>query len=201
MNISNLNSSYSNGVNYDLNYRLKSMNSAQVESSDCATKPISTPETDTVSFKGKEEEKKEAYKTYSCKDADMLKYDLEYTKPNFFTRNYEIYGENLELVAKNKWGGAQNVSGNAYDEDFDVNIDSGLFGVRKGKVTGFAQGKELNIGYMVNENAKSIKLTGNIDELDDKNKALLIMLITDKVKHDLRLEQEAEMLTMSTIIR
>ena len=152
---------------------------------------------DTVNFQAK---KKEVYKNYSCKDADMLKYDLEYTKPSYFRRNYEIYGDDIELTAKNKVGGAQVVSGNAYDESFQIKIDSGVFGVRKGEVTGTVEGKKLNVAYMANENAKSIKLSGNFEDFNDKNKALIIMLINDKVKHDLRAEQEMEMAMIATVL-
>ena len=156
------------------------------------------PPVDTVSFKGKE---KDAYKNYSCKDADMLKYDLDYSKPSFFKGSYEINGDDVELEVKNKFGGAQNIKGEAYGTNVDLTIDTGFFGVRKGKVTGMIGDKPVNFKYQANENAKSLKISGEIEHLDDKNKALAIMLITDKLKYDIRAEQEMEMAAIATVMR
>ena len=126
----------------------------------------------------------ENFKRYSCKGADELKYDLEYTKPSFFNRNYDISGEEISLSVKNKLLGVQNVSGIGYGEAVNIDIDSGVFASRKGTVTGTINGKTIVVKYRANENAKSINLSGNIEDLDEKSKNLLIALISDKIKFD-----------------
>lgn len=151
---------------------------------------------DTVCFKGKEE--KTEYKNYSCKDADMLKYDLEYSKTSLFNRNYEIIGDDVELSVKNTLTSGQNIVGKAYDKDVNININSGTFGIRKGNAKGSVNNKEFDIKYQTNENSKNIKIAGDIEHLDDKEKALLIMLISDKIKHDLKVEEEMEMLVIAS---
>ena len=164
----------------------------------CGAPTTQAPQVDSVSFKAKEND---IYKTYSCKDADMLKYDLDYSKPSFLKGKYEITGDDVELEVKNKFGGTQNIKGEAFGSPVNLDIGSGFFGVRKGEVIGMIGDKAVNFKYQANENAKNIKISGNIDQLDDKNKALVIMLVTDKLKYDLRAEQEMEMAMMATVIR
>lgn len=159
-----------------------------------------TPATDTVSFKGKDVEVEKEFKNYSCKDADMLKYDLDYSKPSFFNRGYEIVGDNVELVVKNKLGGAQNVSGEAFESTINVTIDSGIFGIRKGTVKGVIGDKEIEAEYRANENSKNIKIKGDIEHFDEKEKALILMLISDKIKYDIRAEQELEMIAIASTL-
>lgn len=158
----------------------------------------SSPAVDTVSFRGSE--KVDEYKNYSCKDADMLKYDLEYSKPSFFNRNYEIIGDDVELSVKNKFGGVQNIYGEANEKHVDVNVDSGFFGIRKGKVYGTIGDKEISVEYKANETSKNIKIKGDLDHLDKDEKALLTMLISDKFKYDLRVEQEMEMVAIASTL-
>lgn len=159
-----------------------------------------SPAVDTVSFKGKNDDAEKDYKNYSCKDADMLKYDLEFSKPSFFNRGYDIVGDDVELVVKNKMGGVQNISGEAYENAVDVNIDSGLFGVRKGSAKGVIGDKNFELEYRANENSKNIKIKGDIEHLDDNEKALLLMLISDKIKYDVRVEQELEMVALASTL-
>ena len=179
--------------------------SYQVSPSQMNLKTMETPEKealifDSVNFMSKSKEK-DSYKTYSCKDADMLKYDLEYSKPGFFKGKYEINGDDVELEVKNKFGGVQNVFGEAYGKRMDIDIDSGFFGVRKGEVTGFIGDAPIYLKYQVNENAKNVKIQGDFESLDKDSQALVIMLINDKLKHDLRSEQEMEMVAISTVLR
>ena len=79
----------------------------------------------------------------------MLKYDLEYSKPGFFKGKYEINGDDVELEVKNKFGGVQNVFGEAYGKRMDIDIDSGFFGVRKGEVTGYIGDAPIYLKYQV----------------------------------------------------
>ena len=68
------------GVNFNNNYyQTKNVNSKvhQNRVSVFDTPTIEPIKTDSVNFKSKNKEK-DVYKTYSCKDADFLKYDLEY---------------------------------------------------------------------------------------------------------------------------
>lgn len=190
------------GVNFNNNYyQTKNVNSKvhQNRVSVFDTPTMEPIKTDSVNFKSKNKEK-DVYKTYSCKDADFLKYDLEYSKPTYLKGKYEINGEEVELEVKNKLGGVQNIRGEAFDNDINVNIDSGFFGVRKGRVFGNVGEQEFDLKYLANENAKSIKIAGNMDAFDDKTKALIIMLITDKLRYDLRAEQEMEMAIMTTVL-
>lgn len=159
-----------------------------------------SPATDTVSFKGKNAEIEKEFKNYSCKDADMLKYDLDYSKPSFFNRGYDIVGDDVELVVKNKLGGAQNITGEAFESTINVTIDSGVFGIRKGSVKGVIGDKEIQAEYRANENSKNIKIKGDIEHLDEKEKALLLMLISDKIKYDIRTEQELEMIAIASTV-
>ena len=186
-------------------YSINSNNfSYQVANGKRAFKAKETPDKeppifDSVNFMSKTKEKN-SYKAYSCKDADMLKYDLEYSKPGFFKGKYEINGDDVELEVKNKFGGVQNVFGEAYGKRMDIDIDSGFFGVRKGEVTGYIGDAPIYLKYQVNENAKNVKIQGDFESLDKDSQALVIMLINDKLKYDLRSEQEMEMVAISTVL-
>ena len=190
MNISKVDYNFNYGTNYSKSNSIVRENPVPPKNTE--------PAVDTVSFKAKA---KDVYKSYSCKDADMLKYDLDYSKPSFFKGKYEINGDEVELEVKNKFGGAQNIKGEAFGANVDVDIDSGFFGVRKGEVTGIIGDKPVKFKYQANENAKSIKISGEFEHLDDKSRALAIMLITDKLKYDIRAEQEMEMVAISTVMR
>lgn len=137
---------------------------------------------DSVSLGSKE---KDNFTSYSCKEADMLKYDLEYSKPSFINGNYNISGKDIELEVKNTlFSGKRTVCGNAYGKDVNLDLTTKILSVNNGCVKGKIGDKEINLQYEANENAKNVKISGDFDSLDDKDKTLAIRLVMDKFEND-----------------
>lgn len=136
---------------------------------------------DSVSFGSKE---KDNFTSYSCKEADMLKYDLEYSKPSFLNGNYNISGKDIELEVKNTFFSGRTVRGNAYGKDVNLDLTTKILSINNGRVKGKIGDKEINLQYEANENAKNVKISGDFDSLDDKDKTLAIRLVMDKFAND-----------------
>lgn len=143
-------------------------------------KRFAQPEATFVSFKSGVTED-----TFSLKDADILKYDLDYSIPYGLKNNYNITGENVELKVKNSVGGVQKVTGSAFGYNVNIKLSSGLLGDRAGSVIGNIGNKDIFLNYEGNEKSRRIKLAGDVDLLEDNEKKLFILLIGDKIKYDI----------------
>lgn len=146
---------------------------------------LSAATMDTFTFTSKKEE----YTTISCKEADNLRYDVEYTKPSAMKGNFEISGDEIELVVKNKMNGVREITGTAYDKEINIKLDSGILGSTKGKLTGTIDNTTLDLKYKGNNNSKKIQLAGNLEQIEDKFMPLITMLISDKIKADIKAEE------------
>lgn len=141
---------------------------------------------------------KKDYVVISCREADDLKYDLEFTKPSVFKGDFEITGEDVELTIKNKIVSGRDISGTAYNKDISINITSGVKGALKGNVLGYIDGKPIDIKYQGNSSMKSVKLAGNLEDIDSKLMPLVVMLISDKIKADTKAEEAMLLLAVTS---
>lgn len=151
---------------------------------------------DSVSFQAKKE--KEEGTSFSCKEADILRYDLDYSKPSIMRGNYSVSGENLNLEIKNKLGGGRDIVGNIYDSEVNLNLNSGVFGVYGGKVTGMINDKPIDLKYISREGIKKIEIYGDITNIDSDTMSVLLLLIKDKIKFDIKSEEAMMLIAMAS---
>lgn len=142
-----------------------------------------SPLADSVSFKAKK--KDEEFTTFSCKDADMLRYDVEYTKPSLIKGSYEILGDDISLKVNKKTLSGRDIIGNVNGKDVNVNISSGaLESCFKGTIKGSIDNKPIELKYRGSENYRSVRLAGNHQDVDSSVMPALLMVLTDKIRDD-----------------
>ena len=137
-----------------------------------------SPPTDTVCFKGAISSN-ETYKGYSCEEGEKLRNNLAYSTPHLIKGNYDIIGDDVQLSVKNDIKGNQIIQGNAFNLPVNLKIDKPLLNFKRCKMIGNIGDKTLDIKCQTNDLSKKLLLSGNIDELDDKSKALALMLLDD----------------------
>ena len=142
-----------------------------------------SPMSDAVSFKAKKKE--DEFTAFSCKEADMLRYDVEYTKPSLLKGSYEILGDDLGLKVNKKTLAGRDIVGNVNGKDVNINISSGaLESCFKGTIKGSIDNKPIELKYRGSENYRSIRLAGNHQDIDSSVMPALLMVLTDKIRDD-----------------
>lgn len=182
---------------FNNNIKSQPMKSNKQQDLAVSNKLEKTPQNDSICFNGKKTPQDDGLKI-SCKEADGLRYDLEYSKPSIMRGNFRISGDEIELDIKNKLGGSRDIVGVVYGEDMNLNLSSGVFGVYSGKITGNIGNKNLDLKYRSNESVKSIELFGDVDSIDDDMMTVLTLLIKDKVKFDIKAEEAMMLIAIAS---
>ena len=148
---------------------------------------VRSPGNDTVAFRGKE-----GGTVISCREADNMRYDINYTKRSFWKNDYKMLGDDVDLYVKdNGFTGNRSISGKGFGHDFDINISTKTFSLNNGKVTGKIDGNDIELKY--NHGGNRVIIEGDMDSIQGEERALLTMLISDKVNYAIKQDQEAAM--------
>ena len=127
-----------------------------------------------TNFYGKND--KETIKVISLKDADNLKYDVEYNKLSRFKNNFNIIGDNIDIIVINGINGSK-VTGNAYNHNIDAKYICPGYNSNKMIIKGNIDGKNIFLKYNIMGN--NVNIEGDLSELDNQTITLLNMLARD----------------------
>ena len=121
-------------------------------------------------------DKNESTKIVSLKDADNLKYDVEYNRLSRFKTDTNIVGENIDIYFKN-WLSGSKVMGTAYNHVINLEYTSTGFNPNKMNIKGKIDTDEISLTYNILGN--NVKIEGDISAIDDKTLTLMNMLARD----------------------
>lgn len=119
---------------------------------------------------------RESMSVVSLKDADDLKYDVEYNKLSRLKNDVNIIGDDINIYFRNGISNSQ-VSGMAYNHFINLEYACKGFNPNKMIIKGKIDNKEVSLKYDIMGN--NVNITGNISEIDDNVLTLMNMLARD----------------------
>lgn len=138
-----------------------------------------TPMKDDVSFTGKDKKEPAEKNTFSLKEAENLKYDLEYNKVSKWKNEYKVTGDNIDLELRHKFS-SSTLKGSAYNKDLDLEFCNNGFNPNNMKLKGKIDGKEISLDCEINE--KNINISGDLKDIDEETLNLLNIIAIDHAK-------------------
>ena len=112
----------------------------------------------------------------SLKDADNLKYDVEYTKLNRLKNDVNIVGDDINIYFRNGISNSQ-VSGMAYDHIINLEYACKGFNSNRMIIKGKVDNTAVSLRYDIMGN--NVNITGDISEIDENVLTLMNMLARD----------------------
>lgn len=112
----------------------------------------------------------------SLKDADNLKYDVEYNKLARFKNDVNIAGENINIDFKHGLNGSR-VTGKAYNHELNLEYVCKGFNPNKMAIRGDIDGNPVSLRYEIIGN--NVNITGDLSAIDKDTLTLMNMLSRD----------------------
>ena len=112
----------------------------------------------------------------SLRDADELKYDVEYNIISKLKNDLNITGENINVYFKNNINSSK-LTGDAFNHNFDVEYSCKGFNPNKMYLKGRVDNNPIKLKYVIAGN--NVKIEGDISRLDDNTITLLNMIARD----------------------